>query len=104
MAGAVRPGPFVVRLERHIAQGRHLLLRDPRWPLAPAILELAHQLLLLRVHRDDWLRALLKAFDRRVDVLELSIPIRMVRSFFRLAFALQAVAGRVEQSPYRSRA
>ena len=48
--------------------------------------------------------ALLESFDRFVDMLELGIAIRMARSFFGLAVALQAEAGRVEQPPHGSRA
>jgi hypothetical protein len=72
-------------------------------PLAPCVLELTHKLLLLRVDRNDRLRSLLEALDSCVDVLELRVAVGMVRPFLRLAIALKAVAGRVEQTADSSR-
>jgi hypothetical protein len=96
-------GDRLAQLGVHEVVGVHRERLTLGLPLAPAVLELAHQLLLLRVHRDDRLRALLHALDRRVDVLELRVAIRVVGTLFGLAVALQAEAGRVEQSPHSSR-
>src|SRR5512143_2221841 len=61
-----------------------------RVPLPTAILEIANQFLLFRIHRDD---RLLRRQCRRytpVDVGELCIPIRMAITLAGLAVALQA--------------
>ena len=67
-------------------------------PLAPVVLERAHQFLLLRVHRDHRLPALLESLDLGVDVLELRIAVRVRRALQGLAVALQAVAGLIQQT------
>ena len=56
--------------------------QNPLWcalrpPLLTRILEIADELLLLRVDRDDWLAPLKKFICGRIDVLELSIAIWM---------------------------
>ena len=56
-------------------------------PLPPAILEIAHQFLLFRVHRDGRLPATLKAAHLLVDVLELCVAVGMLIPFARLAVA-----------------
>ena len=72
-------------------------------PLAPAILVLTDEFLLLRVHRDHWLAALLQSLDHCIDVLELSVAVRVRSAFLRLAVALQAVTFGPEQRAYRPR-
>jgi hypothetical protein len=54
-------------------------------PLASGVLEVADQLLLLRVDRDNRLTALLEVSHLGGDVLELSIAIWVLSSFTRLA-------------------
>src|SRR5260370_27868837 len=77
----------------------------PRRPsVGPAVLESPHQFLLLRVHRDDRLTALLKTLDHCVDMLKLRIAVGMILSLLRLAVALQTIAGSVEQPPHGARA
>ena len=75
------------------------------WPLGchsrPPFLKVADQFLLLGVHRDHRLAALLEAIDHRVDVLELGIAIRMRSAFLGLAIALQAVPALLEHRPDR---
>src|SRR5206468_5963264 len=70
-------------------------------PLPPAILERTDELLLLGIHRDHRLAALLKAIDHGVDVLELRIAIRMRSAFLGLAVALQAISALLEHRPDR---
>src|SRR5512132_3198851 len=72
-------------------------------PLAPGVLEVAHQFFLLRVDRDDWLAPVLKVPHPCSDVLKLGVAIRMLGAFARLASALQAVTGRVEQLTHQLR-
>jgi hypothetical protein len=64
-----------------------------RTPLAPTILEVSDQLLLLGIHGDDRLVGRLAAADLLIDVPKLGIAIRMLRPFPSLAVGLQAVAG-----------
>src|SRR5262249_43973399 len=66
-------------------------------PFPSVVLEFPDQFLLFRVYRDHRLAPSLERQDDRVDMLELSVPIRMVASFFRLPVALQAVSRRLEQ-------
>ena len=66
-------------------------------PLLPSVFEVADQLLLLRVDRDDRLAPVLKVAHTGGDVLKLGVAIRVLGAFARLACSLQAVTGRVEQ-------
>ena len=66
-------------------------------PFAPAILEVAHQFLLLGVDRDRRLPRAQGGPDPGVDVLELRVAIGVVRPFHRLPVGLQAVVQLVEQ-------
>jgi hypothetical protein len=69
----------------------------PRAPLAPRILEIANQLLLLRVDGDRRAMLALKALDLVVQVPKLGIAVRMLGPLTRLAICLQAVPGLVQQ-------
>jgi hypothetical protein len=62
-----------------------------RAPRPPGILEITDQLLLLRIDRDHRLARGLELTDLRDDVAELGVPVRVRRSFARLAVGLQAV-------------
>jgi len=73
-----------------------------RVPFLAWIPEVAHQFLLFRVHRDHRLATLLKAHGLSVDVLKLSIAVRMLIAFPRLAVGLQAVARFVQQPRHRA--
>ncbi len=66
-------------------------------PFPPAILEGAHQFLLLGVDRDRRLPSAQAGPDPGVDVLELRVAVGVVRPFDRLPVGLQAVAQLVEQ-------
>src|SRR5665647_890246 len=70
----------------------HLLGLALGLPLAPSVLELAYEFLLLGVHGYHRLAALLKPLDHCVDVLELSVAIWMCGTFLGLAVTLQAIA------------
>src|SRR3990172_7676844 len=74
-----------------------------RLPLTTANAEFTDQFLLLGVHRNGRLASFLKVLDGRRDVLKLLIAIRMIRTFFRFAIALQAVARSGQQPPHRAR-
>ena len=78
----------------------HLLGLALGLPFLARILEFPDQFLLFRVDRDHWLVPLLKRHHLPVDVLELSVAVRMRRAFARLAVGLQAVAGLLEQCRY----
>ena len=69
-------------------------------PLAPGVVELAHQFLLLRVHRDQGLARCKGRGNDGFDVLELRIAIRALVACDDLRVGLQAVALRLEQPPY----
>jgi hypothetical protein len=69
----------------------------PGAQLAPAILEVADQLLLLGVHRDRRLAGGLECLHRGVDVLELGIAVGVAGALARLAVRLQAEAQAVQQ-------
>src|ERR1019366_5614116 len=58
----------------------HLLRVALRAQLPPIVLEIAYQFLFLGVHRNDELMLLELAFDFTIQVLELGIAVRMVRS------------------------
>jgi hypothetical protein len=62
-----------------------------RLPLAPAVLEVPDQLLLLGVDRDDRHTALDAVLGLGVDVLELRVAIRVLRALDGLVRRLQAV-------------
>ncbi len=66
-------------------------------PFFARILEFSHQLLLLRIHRDDGLVPPLKGPHLAVDVLELIVPVRVRRAFAGFAVGLQAVAVLLQQ-------
>jgi hypothetical protein len=48
----------------------------------------AHECLLFRIHRNDWLPRTLKHFHTAVDIAKLGLPIRMRRPLSGLARAL----------------
>jgi hypothetical protein len=63
------------------------------WPAFGAIIcstvfEVADDLLLLRVNRDDGLLLGLRCNDSCVDIFELGVAVRMLRAFIRLAIEL----------------
>ena len=69
------------------------LLRIPLGPkLSASVLEVPYQLLLLGIDRDDWLTLLEEASDLAVDMLKLSIAIRMRGAFQSLGVCLKAIA------------
>jgi hypothetical protein len=72
-------------------------------PLPAGRLELAHQFLLLRVDGDDRLALLQERRGRRVDVLELRVPIRVLSPFAGLPQGLETVAERMQHAPDRAR-
>src|SRR5258705_5020007 len=65
--------------------------------LSTAVFEVSHQLLLLSIDRDDRLTLPQEASDFAVDMLKLSIAIRMRRAFQSLGVCLQAIAQLVQQ-------
>jgi len=69
-------------------------------PLAPGVVELAHQFLLLRVHRGHGLSRCKGRGNDGFDVLELRIAIRALVACDDLRFGLQAVALGLEQAPH----
>ena len=71
---------------------QHLLWLSFRLPLAPTILEVADQLLLLGVDGDDRLLPGQCGADQLIDVAKLRIPIRMAVALSRLAIGLQTEA------------
>ena len=76
----------------------HTLRLSLRSPLAPRILEVADQLFLLRVHRDDRVSLRLMVAHLIIEVGELGIPIRVRGAFLCLAIRLQRVAQVMQQS------
>jgi hypothetical protein len=67
-------------------------------PPDPAtILEIAHQLLLLRIHGNGWVSAPLRARNDVSDIPKLRIPTGMLTAFPRLDVALEGVAQLVQQ-------
>lgn len=62
-----------------------------RKPLPAAIVVVADEFLLLRIHVNHRPALLQVSFRSGADVPELRIPIRMIFPFFRLAVALQTV-------------
>ena len=75
-----------------------------RLPLAPRVLDIPDQLLLLRVDRDHRLSALEKLIRLRIDMFELCVAVRVRRPFGALAHRLQPIAKLVQQSSHRRRA
>ncbi len=65
--------------------------------LSAPVFEVPHQLLLLSIDRDDRLTLPQEASDLAVDMLKLSIAIRMRRAFQSLGICLQAIAQLVQQ-------
>src|ERR1700740_2229924 len=65
--------------------------------LSAPVFEVPHQLLLLGIHRDDRLTLPQEASDLAVDMLKLSIAIRMRRAFQSLGVCLQAIAQLMQQ-------
>ena len=63
----------------------------------PTVLEVADQFLLLRIDRDHRLALGQRSAHRRIDVVELRVPIRMAVALQRLTIALQAEAHAVQQ-------
>jgi len=70
-------------------------------PLTSAVLEVADQLLLLRVDGDHRDAALDASFRLGINVLELSVAIRMLRALDCLVGRLQTVAVLTQQLGYR---
>jgi hypothetical protein len=62
-----------------------------RLPLPARILEIPHQFLLLRVHRDDRLSSPLEGAHLAGDVFKLSIPVGMAAPLPGLAIGLETV-------------
>ena len=81
----------------------HLFGLAAGMPLPPAILERADEFLLLGIHRDHRLAALLKAIDHGVDVLELRIGIRMRTASLVLRLLCKLYPALLEHSPRPSR-
>ena len=63
-----------------------------RTQLPSAVLEVSHQFLLLRVHRNHRLLTGQEALDFAIDVFKLPIPVGMAVAFLALPIALQTVA------------
>ena len=73
--------------------------RLPFWPqLTAAIFEVADKLLLLRIDRDYRLPGRLECLHLGVDMLELSVAIRVIGAFARLAVGLQAEVEALQQA------
>src|SRR5215207_2321526 len=66
-------------------------------PLSPAVLEVAHKLLLLGVHRDHRLTGRQRCLDLGIDDGELRIPIRVAYPLAGFGVGLQAEAEPVQQ-------
>jgi hypothetical protein len=64
------------------------------WPCP--VLEIPHQLLLLRVYRNNGLSLALKILNTRVDVLKLGISIRVRGTLSYFAIALETVPQRMQ--------
>jgi len=69
-------------------------------PFTARVLEIAHQFLLFRVHRNNRLAVFQKGCGARVDVLKLSIPVHMLIAFTGLAVRLQPVALSMQKLAY----
>lgn len=79
----------------------HQLRITLRLPLTSAVLEVANQLLLLRVDGDHRYAAIDAVLRLGVDVLELRVPIRMLRALDRLVRRLKAVPVIAQQLAHR---
>ena len=97
-------GEIVHAVGDHLAEfGDHKVVHPHRFGFAfrtqfsATVLEVAHQFLLLGVHRHDRLPSALEGLHLRVDVLELGVPIRVRRPLPGLAVGLQAVAQLLQQ-------
>jgi hypothetical protein len=66
-------------------------------PLPALVLVVPDQLLLLRVHGDDWSAPGQRPADLIIDVLELRIAVGMIRAFLSLPVALEAVVHRTQE-------
>jgi hypothetical protein len=77
------------RRRKVVTVDRERLLGGP--PLAARVDVVADQLLLLRVHRDDWLTTRERGANLLVDVPKLRVAIRMVAALLGLSVALKAV-------------
>ena len=102
----------IVRAIRHrFAQlriGKIVRLDGLRISLRPLrfarILQVSEHFLLLGVHRNGRFTTPLAGRHAIADVAKLTVPIRMVTAFPRLAIALQTVVQRHEHPPHRGRA
>lgn len=70
----------------------HRLRISLRTQFTPAILEVPHQLLLLRVDRNHRLPRGQATLDFQIDVLKLCVAVRATVALFGLSIGLQAVA------------
>ena len=68
-----------------------------------SVLELTDQLLLLGVDRDHGLTPLQKGLRRRIDVLELRVPVGVRGAFPTLAHRLQTITKFMQQTTHRRR-
>src|SRR5271166_6624817 len=64
---------------------------------ASAVLKIAHKLLLLGVHRDDWVAGGQFLFGARIDELELSIAVRVCGTLLSLLVGLKTVTHLAQQ-------
>ena len=60
-------------------------------PFLPGVLEITHQLFLLCIDADDRLTGFEGCLHLRIQELKLGIPVRMLRAFPCLAYALERV-------------
>jgi hypothetical protein len=72
-----------------------------RVPFTPAVLEIPEDFLLFGIDRNRRVVPILETSHLVVDVLKLSVAVRVLRSFTRFAVTLQAVIGRVQQPSHR---
>ena len=70
----------------------HLDRRFLLLPFLASVLEITHQLFLLRIHTDDRLTDFAGCLHLCVQELKLCIPVRMPRAFTCLAYALERIA------------
>ena len=73
-----------------------------RMPVAATVSELAHKLLLLRVHRHNRMAKLLQRPRSVVDPPELPVPVQMLTRLDGLAVRLETVAEFVQQAVHRA--
>ncbi len=91
----VRNGAPQLRLRK--VMDFHPFRLSLRPPFTPAILEFAYQLFLLCVDGDHRVGCRKILLSLAIDVLKLSVAIRMTCSFQRLAVALKAISQNVEE-------